>query len=284
MLYELVQWLWLFGEGEPEVPPPPPLPVRVEVDVTQCFWWLPSAGPLFVAGGPDEGESPELRRVDPPKTENVPLPTSDPAVVRVIERWAEAVKDPKPRTVPVHRYIYDSVFGVEKRAQGELVFDETTVQFTMQPDPAVTPEMTNPHRVTRAGKPFHVQTDGYALLTLDRQSLAVRFEPDGFRHRMDMPFDWRTSDRPVPMAPFLEPFRPFDAAKRSREFRIEFGPRNEPERRLHLVLKGTSRAWSREYQSVDVMLDALTCEPIAMRSIDPSGTRETVYVYNDSSR
>lgn len=284
MLYELLQWLSLLGEGEPDVPPPPPLPVRMEVDATDSFWFRPSAGPLFVAGVSGEGDSPELRQIDSPETENVPHPPSAPAVVRVIEGWAEAVRDPKPRTVHVHRYIYDSVFGVEKRARGELVFGGTTLQFTMQPDPAVTPEMTNPHRVTRTGKPFHVQTDGHALLTLDRQSLVVRFEPDGFRYRMDMPFDWRTSDRPVPMAPFLEPFRPFDAAKRCREFHIEFGPQNEPQRRLHLVLKGYSRAWSREQQSVDVMLDPQTCEPIAMRSIDPAGTRETVYVYRDSSR
>ena len=264
MLYEFLHWLWLFGEGEPEVPPPPPLPVRMEVDATEFYArrWL--AGPLFA---PETSEEAGLSN----------RPETSPEVAHVVEMWANALKEPKPRTLELDRYVYDSVFGRELRTHGQASFDGESGRIGLA-SPRDLPE-TNPHRNTRSGGLFEVVSGNAERITFDGRTVMDQDLPDGFRYRIDVPVGWNAEGRPIPMMELLEPFRSFDPARRCRSFHIEFGTQHQAGKQIHLVLTGRSRTWRQQFQRVEVLLKAESFAPIAIRWIDIDGTRETVCVY-----
>jgi len=263
MLIEFLELLGIFG-SEPEVPPPPPLPVRVEIDVTEFYaqWWL--VGPLFAPETPEEaGQS--------------KLPETPPAVAQAVEMWANAVKESKPQKVQLDRYVYDMLFGHERRTNGEAAFDGETVRIDLVP-PRDVPK-TNPQRTTRYGEPLKVVPGTAERITFDGSTVMDRDLPDGFRYRIAVPPGWSADGRPIPRAELLEPFRAFDPARRCRSFHIEFGPQHKPGKQIHLVLTGRSRTWQRQFRRVEVMLKGETYEPLAIRWFDVDERCETVCVY-----
>jgi hypothetical protein len=282
MLTALLIYL-LLGPQEtaPAVPPPPPL-ARLETDfqVTpfDAWWrtldadreerWNAFFERLAVLPLDTNG------RAEGPAS---PLPSG---VAPSLELWAHFNRPALRQRVRFSRYIYDSVFGVEKRAEGEIFWDENSVRVDFRPPRNLPQGGETGTRTDRTGRLYKIVVSGAeSYVVRGRSMITVNHDAKTF-DRCEAPPLWLSGLYSLPASPFHE----FRAADRAKTFAITTGPKHDPERQIHLKLEGLWRAWHQNYRTVEVLLDARTGGSQAMRLIDPAETRETVYVYEDFQR
>jgi hypothetical protein len=277
-MLDVLLFFYLAGReaSEPLVPPPPPLSVLVDTDRQNEFMarWVFGTTPLFDTGAV----------VDAPSMASL---TTEPEVLRELAAWAAATRPSQRLEFRFSRYVYDDVFGREKRAVGTLTIDGENVR--AETHPAVVPaDFANPARKTRHGRPFEVVADDGDVVTWNGTTVEVRPTSSSSPIRVAAPLAYQTKSlfvhAPIMWLRMLDPFQEFQAAERAKNFKVTFGSQNKPGIQVHLVLVGRSRKWHQDFSTVEVILRAGTYEPVAIRWFDPAGTKETVYVYKDISR
>ena len=271
---------------EPRLPPPPPLPVLVTPAVASdtktglggFFTWYAARWPfgagILFTGGRLPGET----RREPE------VPDSD--IVRELTDWSARTKRSNRLRFRFTRMVYDDVLAVERRAKGTAKIEGRRV--TVETTPAnVERGAVNADRMTSRGVHFRIEPDVPLQMAFDGET-AMFQEGQKLWESVALPPAWRVDSpftfAPIPFLRLLEPFQEFDGTERLQNFDITFGDKNKPGEQVHLVLRGRSRTWAREFQCVEILLRAGTYEPIAVRWFDPAGTKETVYVFSDVRR
>jgi hypothetical protein len=209
-----------------------------------------------------------------------PAPPLPSGVAPSLELWAQFNRPALRQRVRFSRYIYDSVFGVEKRSEGEIFWDENSVRVDFCPPRNLPNAGENGTRQDRTGRPYKIAASGAeSYLVRGRSTTIVNHDAKTFV-RYEGPPLWPIGLCSLPASPFHK----FRVTDRAQTFAITTGPKHDPERQIHLKLEGLWKAWHQNYRTVEVLLDAKTGRPQAMRVIDPAETRETVYVYEDFQR
>lgn len=276
--------LWLLGflvgqeAAVPTVPPPPPLASRVQADPLPVLIYR-----FFKEIGDDVRRTPREQQVVDPldgrgRVEDFEKP-ADPRLLAILEKWAAFNQPAARQRVRFQRYRYSTFFEREFRAKGEIRWRQDAIRFDLLPPDRLPDSGINPARIARNGKPFQVLAeeplsyvqDGTFSLLLDHSKRTF--------YRGESLGSWFASMAFTP----LSPFREFAVDARFRKFDIEEVPRSTSGQ-IHLKFVGRWQAWAVHHSQVDVLLDAATGRPVAMRLIDPARSTETVYVYEPVER
>ncbi len=220
-------------------------------------------------------------QVDP---QQQPVQVNPVELERILKEWEQkTAKITKLRGVH-QRYEYDYVFLQEKRAVGSFWHespDKGRIDFNYKEEPNIPPGGVNNAKRAPNGKPFQVTAEpptmwvctGSEILSVDVDNKTIdQIEippPDRGENIMDGPL------------PFLFGMQ---AEKLKARYQMSLGQMNGSKGRdgrpiYHLVASPLLQADARNWQRAEVRLDAEYCLPVAIRLIDPSGNKETVYVF-----
>jgi TIGR03009 family protein len=203
-----------------------------------------------------------------------------PELLKVLKDWEIASGKFDRLQGDYYRWTYEFVFNVEKRAYGKFWFEAPDKgRIDMNPWKSTEKPRTLgiDGKPLQGGKPFKVQpgkeeqwiSNGTQIIWVDTDKKAIDIYP--------IPKELQgkgITDSPLP---FLFGIK---ADKAQRRFSLSAGKHHNPKQGvIHLIayprLLGDARNWSR----AEVMLDAKTFYPQAIKLIDPGGGKETVYKF-----
>jgi len=208
----------------------------------------------------------------------------DPELEQILTNW-ERAGDVTDRLEGKHyRYIYDFVFNVQKVSQGEFYYESPDKGRIDLDEPETLPD--GPIMVR--GKKFDIRSDKAERWICDgTQVVAIDEERKEFQ-RIPIPVESRGQNIADGPLPFL-----FGISKEKIKVRYnitlhddaaEGGQHNQQAGKIHLKVKPNYQADAANWQSAEIMLDARTYLPHAIRLIHPGGNAETVYVFHDVKR
>lgn len=254
--------------------------------LSRSLW---GAIPLTLAGSTVWGQQPAQRgpavngpQAAAPPQQQVPqqqeVPQPNPQVVAILRNWEISSGGFSKLEGAFERYVYDDVFGVEKRSVGEFQYqqpDKGRLDFRV---PKEVPA-TNPGRKTKTGAPFKVVADtpqrwvctGKEVLIIDDQMKTVQ--------KVSIPPQFQGQNIADGPLPFLFGMK---AEKALQRYSLTIGAKHSPQV-YHLVAKPLFRQDAQEWQVAEVMLNPANFMPRAIRTIDPAGTRDTVYVFQQEA-
>lgn len=225
---------------------------------------------------------PAVAGAAPQNNEEPPAPPLDPRVDAILRNWEQRSSTIERLNGTFQRYVYDSVFGVEKRSNGQFYYqapdrgrlDFIEVKKSELPVPAV-----NQLRKTMNGTPFNIVSDtpqrwvctGQAVLVIDDSMKTVQ--------RIQIPPHFQGQNIADGPLPFLFGMKADKAVKR---YGLTIGKKHS-QQVYHLVAKPKLQYDAQEWCQAEVMLDPETFLPAAIRTIDPAGTKDTVYVFDKGS-
>lgn len=242
--------------------------------------------PLFGACGVPcatlgAGEAPRgAGREQRPAPRQMRVETLPPDLLRILKEWERESAKFKKLYGEHRRYVYDSVFQVEKRSIGRFWFEAPDMgRIDIQPDPAVKPGAVNPKKVGKDGKPYTVQPDkeqqwvsnGEEVIQVntDEKTIEIFPIPDEIRGE-------NIVDSPLP---FLFGMK---AEKAQRRYKLSTGSLHDPQQKqYHLIAYPRDRRDARNWSRAEVLLDATTFFPMAIKLIDPGGNSETVFRFHN---
>lgn len=228
---------------------------------------VPSAGQL-AAGSPNVQMEIKPERLDP-------------RMLILLEEWEARTADINTLQGVFRRYEYDSVFMTEKRAVGRYWFgspDKARMDF--QPDPdveknkAAAPDKPLLHEVN--GKTYTVEVDDLKSWICTGKEILEVDHPQKQFSRMEIPPQYqgqRITDGPMP---FLFGMKADSVKKR---YKMAFGEKHDPASQVHIIAYPLVPALRKEFQKAELLLDPKTYLPQAVKLWDPSGNKETVYLF-----
>ena len=205
----------------------------------------------------------------------------------VLQEWEQKTAHIESLKGSFSRFTYDSVFGVEKRAKGNYWFkspDKAKMEFL--PDPVIVeaaeklqPGQKLQHKVGE--KPNQVIYEVVAdeqtsWICTGSEILALNHAPKTYS-RMEIPQQYRgqrITDGPLP---FLFGMKAESVKKR---YAMTFGSQHNPSQLIHIVAFPLVPALQKEFIRAELMLDPNTFMPRAVRLWDPTGNKQTSYVFD----
>ena len=249
--------------------------------VSPCLLALQPAS-LFAQGAPRAAQTRQStarsrRPVGQPLRGKPPTPE----VRKILQDWEYASGKFKKLQGEHHRWIYDFVFNLEKRTKGSFWF-ESPDKGRMDIEPwtsTAKPRVLGKNgKKLPGGKPFKVQPGKEEQWVSNGKEISVVNVAEKTIEVFPIPKDIQGQGITESPLPFLFGMK---AKKAEVRYDLSAGPHNNPARgRIHLIafprLAKDARNWSR----AEVMLDAKTFYPQAIKLIDPSGNSETVYQFS----
>lgn len=193
------------------------------------------------------------------------------------------------------RYIYDSVFLVEKRARGRFWYqspDQGRMDFHPEelPDPPINPEK----RGGPNDEPYRIETEERQRWICTGEEVYIIYDDQQMFDRIQIPPQQQGRNIVNGPLPFLFGMKAEQAKER---YHLSLGSQHWPEGgiveqdgqrlqfppQVHVVAIPKYEVDAREWQRAEVLLDAETFLPRAIRLIDPTGNKETVYVFDSRS-
>ena len=180
----------------------------------------------------------------------------------VLQQWSAATDKITRLSGDQHRWVYDTVFKVEKRSEGSFYY-ESPGSGRIDIDPKAIPKGTVSRRLDKkTGKPFEVKPDQ-----------AVRWVCDGKRIMQAENQGRNIMDGPLP---FLFGMPPQKALQRYKLTLLKNTPT-----KCYLKAIPRWRSDAANYKEATIILDKKLWLPQAVKMIDPAGTRETVYFFQN---
>lgn len=220
-------------------------------------------------------------QVSPPQE---PIEVNPEELERVLNEWEQkTAKIEKLRGVH-QRYEYDHVFNQEKRAVGSFWHeapDKGRIDFNVDEKPPIPQGGVNPQKKGPNGQPFHVVPEAPTMWVCNgAEILQVDIDNKTF-DKIEIPVPDRGQNIMDGPLPFLFGMK---ADKLKSRYKMSLGAMHGQKDRngrtiYHLVASPLLQADARNWKRAEVRLDAKYCLPIAIRLIDPGGTKETVYVF-----
>lgn len=239
-------------------------------------------------GAPQQGPQQPNTAVQQTAAAQVEVQMS-PEVMQLLQLWEKHTAGIERLQGNFQRYVYDSTFYSEKRADGSFWFerpDKGRIDIRASKD--IPADGLNHRKLGANGKPYSVQADinqrwicrGDALILIDMdQSLYDMIE---------IPPHLQGKNISASPLPFLFGM---SASEMEKRYFMTLGsmhnPRGteaKPQPLVHVVAHPKDKEVAREWSRADVLLDPGTqfqgyFVPTAIRLMDPTGNRETVYVF-----
>lgn len=217
-------------------------------------------------------------------------PRVDQQLIPILKAWEEKSAAIDRVTAELKRFDYDHVFRIEKRAIGEYWFeapDKGRIDF--RPDPQIPDPPQS--RIVRDGTPqiYTVQADSHQVWICTGNEILDIDVPNKSYNRAEIASQFRgerITDGPLP---FLFGMK---ASKVMDRYVLSVGTMHDPEGKrpvpegappaepiIHIVAFPLDPRLQQEFRKAEVLLDARTYTPRAVKLFDPTGNRETVYVF-----
>ena len=199
-----------------------------------------------------------------------------PRMEEILLAWSNASKGINKLEGKHHRYVYDKVFEVEKRAVG-LFYYESPDKGRIDISPRKIPKQAVSRRLNKIRKPYTLQPDkpirwisnGKQIMQIDDSQKVVNVYP--------IPPESRGQNIMNGPLPFLFGMPP-EQAKRRYELKLL----KETETTVWLHVKPRLRIDAANWKEARVILNKSNRYlPTAVQLIDPSGNRETVYTFSN---
>jgi hypothetical protein len=190
----------------------------------------------------------------------------------------------------VARYEYDSVFAEEKRSQGQFWYvapDQGRMDFgpVRLPEPAINPDKLDPK-----GQPYKVKSEGSEKWICTGKEIYVIHDDQKLFSRIQIPPNQQGRNIINGPLPFLFGMKADQAKARyhmslggqhwPRGVRAnEQGEQVQVPPQIHVVAHPKLAADAQNWSRAEVLLDPGTFLPRGMRLLDPTGNKETVYVF-----
>ena len=211
---------------------------------------------------------------------------------RLLVAWEEKSSGVERLRGTFMRYVYDSVFNFEKRAHGRFWYqapDEGRMDFqTVElPDPPI-----NPGKIGSNGEPFRIEAEESQQWICTGQEIFIIHKDLEIYDYIQIPPHQQGRNISNGPLPFLFGMRADDAKER---YHMNLGEQNWPEGRVvagedgqpvrmrpqvHVVAYPKLEQDQREWRRAEVLLDGVTFLPRAIRLLDPTMNKETVYVFD----
>lgn len=190
----------------------------------------------------------------------------------------------------IRRFTYDSVFSVEKRAVGVFWYqnpDLGRIDFgsVKVPDPGI-----NPDKKDANGKPYTIESDVPQRWICTGKQIFIIHDDKKLYDKIDIPAQQQGKNIINGPLPFLFGLKAEQAKTR---YMLSLGDKHFPQGKVEKLANGKTRQWppqvhivavpklevdAREWSRAEVMLDASTFIPMAIKLFNPQGTMETVYL------
>jgi TIGR03009 family protein len=203
---------------------------------------------------------------------------NNPQLWQLLVLWENTTKGYNKLSGKHRRFVYDSVFQVEKRSDGEF-FYEAPDKGRIDIKPVEIAEGEKSQRLNPQGKPFALKSDLSEIWICDGKHIAQAKDNgvEKFYEVYNIPKmnqGVNIMDGPLP---FL-----FGLPAREAVQRYDFTllpNTNEKFIWLHVLPKREQD--QRNWKEAQVILDRKTFLPFAVKLVDPAGTTETVYRFSD---
>lgn len=243
--------------------------------------------PLAMFSGPLWGQQPQQPQQQPlgpaavgPARQAEPPRQVDPRVTAILNLWEKNTAQITRMSGTFSRMTYDDVFGVEKRSTGQFMYetpDKGRIDFfaVKLPNGAI-----NEGKQTSRNIDYKIVTDdpqrwvctGTQVLIIDDSAKSVQ--------QVDIPPQYQGQNIVDGPLPFLFGIK---AQKALQRYQLDIGARHS-EQIYHLVAKPLLRQDAQEWSVAEVMLNPQSFLPQAIRTFDPAGTKETVYVFSGDQK
>jgi hypothetical protein len=275
---------------------------------------LAAGGFLFPAGLLGQQAGTEGRATIAGANQNqAPLPRPaaqfqmSPDVLQLLKEWEFYTRGIERIRGPFVRYVYDSTFAQEKRAEGEFWFeapDKARIDLRPMGEADLGPKNEqgqhyNPGKVSSAtGHPFVVLPDAAQRWICRGDAILIIDDDQGQYRQIDIPASMQGANITNSPLPFLFGMT---AQQMQERYFMALGSMHDPKgekigqpghaRRptIHVVATPRLQEIAREYSRAEVLLDPVTFRdsnnrpvyvPYAIKTLDPTGQSETVYFFH----
>lgn len=200
----------------------------------------------------------------------------DPQLEKILKDWENKTKGITRLSGTHRRYVYDSVFEVEKRADGKFYY-ESPDKGRIDIEVVEIGKNEQSQKIGKSGKPFEVKSDIPEKWICDGKRIAQADDMGKTYSVIDIPKEHQGQNIMDGPLPFLFGLPAHIAQAR---YHITVLPQtNEQYVWLKILPKRNQDAanWS----SAEVILVRQTYLPYAVKMIDPVGNRETVYRFEN---
>ncbi len=246
------------------------------------------AGPRLPGALP--GPAPQQPAQKGPAPKVALQPISEEMKAALLE-WEEKTKDITSLSCPITRIEFDSVFNTETRWMGNVYF-ENPDRGRIDHKPANKAFLGNPGRVDPQGKPYKIVPGLESKWICTGKKIYVLDMPNKQYDLMDIPPQNQGQNITLSPLPFIFGMKAQDAMQR---FGLTFGSMHNPDGKLlnkagqklraavHIVAVPHRANEAREYQRAEIILHPMTYLPMNLRVLDPAGSKETVYSFDQAA-
>ncbi len=222
-----------------------------------------------------------------PGTVELQMPRELEQLLLAWERESAKVKKLKGK---FHRYVYDSVYFVEKRAAGEFWYespDQGRMDFGISPYPPTT------NKKGPKGEPYTVQQDPLQRWICTGKEIFIIHDSEKLFDHIEIPPQQQGRNIMNGPLPFLFGMKAEQAKER---YHLNLGHLHAPQGKvieengerkqtapvIHVVAVPKLEVDAQEWSRAEVLLNNRFL-PTAIRLLSPTGTSETVYTFDAAS-
>lgn len=232
--------------------------------------------------GSGAGQSAEQPKLQRPPTGNIEYQVPK-EVETLLLQWEQKSARVQRLSGMFSRVVYDNVFFVEKRAEGKFWYeapDKGRMDFAPGRDlPTVNPEKKSP-----AGEPYTIQADAQQKWICNGKEVLIINDEQKLYDRVEIPPQQQGTNIINGPLPFLFGMK---AAQAKDRYLLGLGQMHDPTGkatgtgRVHVVAAPKKEIDAREWRRAEVLMDPTYFLLSAIRLLDPTGNRETVYMFRD---
>lgn len=196
-----------------------------------------------------------------------------PEMLTILQTWEKQSGAVNRSKGEFTRIVYNKIFQTADCATGRYWYegpDKGRMDFT--PNEAAAGKQVKKRDQTFACQPDQAKTwicNGKDILDID----IVKKE----YNRIEIPAQYQGQNIADGPLPFLFGMK---AQKMEQRYLLELGTLHDPQKIIHIIAYPRLAAEQREYRVAEVLLDPTTYLPQAVQLMDPTGNKETVYIFS----
>ena len=200
----------------------------------------------------------------------------NPQLWQILNQWEKTTANYHKLSGTHRRFVYDSVFQVEKRADGSFYY-EAPDKGRIDIEEVKIPSGAKSQKLNKQGKPYSLQSDIPEIWICDGKSIAQAIVPQKQYQVHNIPAQDQginIMDGPLPFLFGLP------ADKAVERYHFELLPQTD-QKMVWLKVLPKRKQDAANWREAEVILDRKSYLPVAVKLINPPGTTETVYSFKD---